>query len=309
MRNIDIVLTEAFPILSLSLVTEPLRVANRESLEGAFAWRLLSEAGGVLTSSSGISIETEMLDEVRVDAVILLASYRPEMAMTPTLLNWLKRRARTGALMGCVDTGALIFAEAGLLSRHTAAVHYEAMAGYAEIYGETVFVDRLYDFSPPRCSAAGGVATIDMTLAMIEHYAGADLARRVAGILTYLPSGHLGAQERLIDENALARTDRRLAAAVDLMLTNIATPMPVTAIAKRLGLTVQGLARLFQRHTGMPPGAYSSRLRLERARNLLRNSHHPVGMVAILCGFENHETFTRAYRRRFGLAPSRDRSA
>jgi len=46
---------------------------------------------------------------------------------------------------------------------------------------------------------------------------------------------------------------------------------------------------------------------LKQARNLLRNSHHPVGHIATLTGFENHETFTRAYRRHYQHSPSEER--
>ena len=57
------------------------------------------------------------------DAVLLLASYAAEDAALPGLLSGLRRRARQGVLMGCVDTGAVIFARAGLLEARSAAVH------------------------------------------------------------------------------------------------------------------------------------------------------------------------------------------
>ncbi|MEO8543592.1 MAG: helix-turn-helix domain-containing protein [Burkholderiaceae bacterium] len=307
MRNIDIVLVDGFPMLSATLVTEPLRLANRESLEQVFAWRFLSVDGGMQRSSSGFEVTTDRLDDRPADAVLLLSSYHPEAGLRHDMLAWLRRRARRGDLMGCVDTGALIFAAAGLLGQHSAAAHFEAIDGFVASYPKAMFVDRLFDFSPPRCSSAGGVATFDMTLALIAHMVSADIASRAAQIMNYLPTGHTGEQQRLSPMRSLGMVNQDLALAIDIMLGNLSAPLPIAQIAQRAGLPGWRLGRLFQRYLRQSPAQYYLGLRLARARNLLRNSHRQVGIIASLCGFDNHETFTRAYRRQFKLAPSADR--
>ncbi|MEM7426221.1 MAG: helix-turn-helix domain-containing protein [Pseudomonadota bacterium] len=307
MPRIDLVLTDGFPLLSLSLVTEPLRVANRESLKQEFSWQFLSAEGGPMRSSSGVELETEPLEEDSSDVIVLLSSYHPETALRAGLLAWLRQQARRGRLMGCVDTAAMIFAEAGLLTRQPAAVHYEALPGYLEKYPGSLFVDRLCDFSPPLCSSAGGVATFDMTLALIGHYSGAALARRVAQILTYLPGEAAGAQRMLVSDKALPHTNRDLARAAGVMMSTLDAPLELEEISRQLQLPPWKLNRLFKRYLGQPPAAYYRGLRLSRARDLLRNSHHPVAQIAALCGFENPETFSRAYKRQYGVQPKADR--
>ncbi len=308
MHQIDIVLADGFPMLSLTLITEPLRLANRESLEQAYSWRFLSESKEPVVSSSGYQVPTAPLDDTPGEIVLLLASYRPEKSVTPTLVNWLRACARRGSVMGCVDTGALIFAKAGLLAKQPAAAHFEAIAGFAQSFPREMFVDRLFDFSPPRCSSAGGVATFDMTLAIIRHFGSTRLARRVAQILTYTPSEHRGEQERLLPDLSLGLVNRHLATAVEIMNATLQTPLPIADIAERCGIPQWHLARLCKRHLHKNPSAYYLSLRLARARNLLRNSHHRVGEIAMLCGFENPETFTRAYKREHGRQPSQDRT-
>jgi AraC family carnitine catabolism transcriptional activator len=49
------------------------------------------------------------------------------------------------------------------------------------------------------------------------------------------------------------------------------------------------------------------RLRLERARHLLRQSSMGVIEVGLACGFASASAFSRAYRRHFTIAPSDDR--
>ncbi len=304
MPNVGIVLTDNFPILSLTLVTEPLRVANRELARNAWQWRILSEAGGKVRSSSENEVQTELLDEARYDIVLLISSYAPESALTTPLLGWLRRRARSGVLMGCVDTGAMIFAEAGLLSQTPAAVHFEALRGYRETYADQMFVDRMFDLSETRCSSAGGVATFDMTLALIERFTGRNLSKRVAEILTYRPTEHVGPQQKMLAETSLVRMDRNLGRAVDLMLANLTEPLSIADLSAQMGVAQWTLGRLFKRHLQQTPLAYYRYLRLSQARNLLLNSSYSIGDVGAFCGFDNPESFARAYRKQFGETAS-----
>ena len=307
MPDLAIVLTRNFPILSLTLISEPLRVANRELAHPAWRWRLLSTAGGTVVSSSGLEIKTTALDERPVDIVVLLSSYKPESALERPLLNWLRKRAIAGTMMGCVDTGALIFAEAGLLTKSPAAVHFEALRGFREAYRDQLFVDRMYHVGEHRCSSAGGVATFDMTLGLLERQHGRALSRRVAEILTYRPTSFEGPQQKLLAETALMRLDRNLARAVDLMLAHLQEPLSIGEIAIQIDQPVWTMARLFRRYLGDTPSGYYRYLRLSQARNLLKNSHYRVNEVGRLCGFENPESFARAYKKQFGLPASQDR--
>jgi AraC family transcriptional regulator len=51
------------------------------------------------------------------------------------------------------------------------------------------------------------------------------------------------------------------------------------------------------------------RLRLERAATQLKLGEQSVTNIALDAGYQNHESFTRAFRAAFGVAPSRFRSA
>lgn len=80
------------------------------------------------------------------------------------------------------------------------------------------------------------------------------------------------------------------------------------------GLSVGGLAgvaklspfhfeREFKRLVGEPVKSHITRLRLERAAFRLLLHEDKVLSIALSNGFNNHETFSRAFRRRFGVSP------
>ncbi|WP_287181472.1 helix-turn-helix domain-containing protein [Mesorhizobium sp.] len=308
MRTIAVVIGEGFPLLSLSLVIEPLRLANRESMKPIFNWRILSPYGESPRSSSGREFKVDgPLGDAPADAIILLAAYYPDRMLSDHLLGWLRRRARSGCLMGCVDTGALLFAKAGLLDRRPAAAHHEVIVGFKEAYGEACFADKLFDLDGDRCSSAGGVVTIDMTLALISRFEGVHLARRVAEILNYRPLETPRAGGAFGIDWSIARLDRHLARAVDLMLHNIETPVPLKEIARRIGVPEWKLRRLFIKHVSKTPQDYYLEMRLDQARNLLRNSQLRVGKIALMCGFGAPASLSRTYRARYGVSPASDR--
>jgi AraC family transcriptional regulator len=54
-------------------------------------------------------------------------------------------------------------------------------------------------------------------------------------------------------------------------------------------------------------GNHVRRLRLERAAWRLKLTDMPVVQIALEAGYETHETFTRAFRRNFGMSPTQFR--
>jgi AraC-like DNA-binding protein len=62
--------------------------------------------------------------------------------------------------------------------------------------------------------------------------------------------------------------------------------------------------RLFVDVAGETPKAYTQRLRLSRAGVMLLTTSQSVLDIALSCGFQSHEVFTRAFRKRFGMTPT-----
>lgn len=78
----------------------------------------------------------------------------------------------------------------------------------------------------------------------------------------------------------------------------------LTALAKRAGLSAFHLHRVYSAAAGETPKQFTLRLRLGCAAAMLLTTHDSVIDVALSCGFQSHEGFCRAFRKRFGMAPS-----
>jgi AraC family transcriptional regulator len=89
--------------------------------------------------------------------------------------------------------------------------------------------------------------------------------------------------------------------------THLDGELSLEALAEGAGFSPFHFHRLFTEFVGEPVKEYIRRLRLERGAYRLKVSGEPVLAIALEAGFKSHESFTRAFARRFGVTPARFR--
>jgi AraC family transcriptional regulator len=80
--------------------------------------------------------------------------------------------------------------------------------------------------------------------------------------------------------------------------------LSLASLAAKARLSAFHLHRVFSAASGETPKQYTLRLRLGRAAAMLLTGEDSVLNVALSCGFQSHEAFSRAFRRRFRITPS-----
>jgi AraC family transcriptional regulator len=83
--------------------------------------------------------------------------------------------------------------------------------------------------------------------------------------------------------------------------------LPLEALARLACFSPHHFHRIFGAMVGEPVKEHIRRLRLERAAYRLQFGSQAVTDIAFRAGYETHESFTRAFRAMFGVAPSRFR--
>ena len=81
----------------------------------------------------------------------------------------------------------------------------------------------------------------------------------------------------------------------------------LSSVSRAFFLSPSQLNRVFRRATGSSVGEYIRVKQLLAARERILAGTSPAAASAA-CGFRDYSTFFRAYRERFGCAPSRDHS-
>ncbi len=99
-----------------------------------------------------------------------------------------------------------------------------------------------------------------------------------------------------------------LASAVRRILDEqFALPLKISSLAGQLGVDRSTVFRRFQALYGCPPKTYLDRQRLEHAVALMRDGALGMADVAQRCGYASAHRFSKAFRARFGVAPTRFR--
>lgn len=97
---------------------------------------------------------------------------------------------------------------------------------------------------------------------------------------------------------------RRVQPIMAFVARHLDDDLSLSALALRARVSRFHLQRLFCAAAHETLKQYTARLRLDRAAGRLLDGNDSVLSIALDSGFSNHETFCRAFQRRFGMTPT-----
>ena len=158
-------------------------------------------------------------------------------------------------------------------------------------------------------TSGGGTAPLDMMHAVIARDHGRALALAVSEwfLQTHDPGRHGTAAHALRQRLSISHPAVLAAVGGDGAATSKLRSR-AGRWPRRLACRCRQLERLFRRHLGESLGGHYGRLRLSRARDLLRQTSLPVTEVGFACGFASASAFSRAYRALYGRPPRGERA-
>ncbi len=310
LRRFGFLTLPSYSMIACANAIEALRMANRVAGQPIYAWQVVTLDGHAAAASNGLMLTPRaMLSAAdRFDVVFVVGGIDVRNAVDRNVAAALRKLAHDGVALGALCTGSFALAEAHLLAGYRCAIHWENLQAIREEFPNIDFVEDFYCIDRDRITCTGGVAPLDLMLAIIQARFGRRIAAQVSA--QFLIERGRAADERQPRQGSAATqtTPRRLAEAMHLIEDSIETPRPTSEIARAVRISTRQLERLFRQHLGITPAAYSAALRLDRARALLRQTAMPVTDVGIACGFSSASHFSTAFRTRFGHAPRAERA-
>ncbi|HEY0287281.1 MAG TPA: GlxA family transcriptional regulator [Pseudomonas sp.] len=307
-QDFHFLLMPGFSMMGFVSAVEPLRVANRFGGE-LYRWHVLSLDGGAVIASNGMSVNADTaLEPLKKGATLwVMGSVDPLKCCTPALQHWLRRLDHEGVTLGAIDTGSFVLAEAGLLDGYRLTLHWEALDAFKESYPKLQATQELFEIDRRRITSAGGTASIDMMLDLIGQAHGADMAIKVSEQFVLGRIRPRKDHQRMQIATRYGINNKKLVQVIGVMEQHTEPPLSTLELAEGIQVTRRQLERLFRLHLNDTPSNFYLGLRLEKARQLLRQSDMSVLEVSIACGFESPSYFTRSYRARFAWCPREDR--
>lgn len=100
---------------------------------------------------------------------------------------------------------------------------------------------------------------------------------------------------------------RRLYMCRDYMLSNLNQPQGLTDVAAVSGFAPHHFLRLFKKVFGTTPHQYLTRIRLDKAKQLVLDGEHSISEICFELGFDSIPSFSALYKKFHQVSPAQDR--
>ena len=89
----------------------------------------------------------------------------------------------------------------------------------------------------------------------------------------------------------------------DYISNNYCDRISTAELSSKFGYSEAYFCRRFKALAGLTPMQYINMLRLEKEKNLLKNSNTKISVVSAKCGFNSVSYFSKLYKKHFGISP------
>ena len=278
--------------------------------------RIVSPVGQGFCCGNGIPVAPELAvdDDPEAPIVILpelwLAPDEDLRGRYPDLMEWIRRRYKSGASIYSACSGAIMLAETGLLNGCNATSHWGYHHLFRSSYPEVRFQpEPNLCFADPagRIVTAGGTSSWhDLAIHIISRHCSPGEALRIAKV--YLLKWHNEGQ--LPFESLVRRTphaDSIVRECEAWLETHYNTPEPVARVVEHAGIPERTVKRRFKAATGTTLMDHVQNLRIEEAKRQLETGDSSFDDISSEVGYENPGFFRALFKRRTGLTPSQYR--
>lgn len=243
------------------------------------------------------------------NSCMFIGGYDQRWWLTKPLISPIRHLVQSSQRTTFVGSAVFIAAEIGMLDTRDTAIHPNFQSGIFEEYGAEPSGINPMQIDGKIFTATGGVAAILIALEFVKSDLGDQIKNAVAQVMglgeTEAPIVSLGS----LYWDLAAQNDKMIKVCISEMKTNIETPVSIAAIAKTVHVSVRQVERKFDTIIGVTPSVVYKDIRLNHAQKLLRQSQLSVVEVGFAAGFGCSGTFSRSYRKRFGITPREDRAS
>src|ERR1700726_418110 len=304
MQRIGFVVFPGFQVMGFAVISA-FEFANVHLGEPVYDVQLLSETGGPIAASMGMSVMAKPFGDTNFDTLIIGGGTVIEPS-TPGLIEFVRQALARNRRVAATCTGAFILAEAGLLDGRRATTHWSGARDLQARFPKVkVEEDRIFIVDGPVWTSAGMTSGIDLALAMIEQDLGADVARAVARQLVVYHR-RAGGQSQFSALLELEPKSDRIQSALAYAKHNLDKPLTVRQLAEAAHLSPRQFSRAFHAETGQSPAKAVENLRIEAARLMMEQSRHPIDVIARQTGFADRDRMRGRFLRPRRQPPQED---
>lgn len=265
----------------------------------------------VLSGGIRINCQTTLSSISNSDLIFVPGVWGNPRSSLPKLkpmMNWLVEQHAAGNTLCSIVTGSFFLAEAGLLKGRSATTHWRFFDEFMERYPEIKLQRKRFITSDERLYCTGSVNAVrDLMLHFVEQLYGDSIASEIARQFTHeLKRSY---ESLLLNEDQKrSHHDEEIIKIQEWLDQNYQADVVISNLAKKFRLSVRSLNRRFKLATNTSPLQYLQGLRIEHAKELLKQSNLAVSEVADMVGYQDASYFTSLFKKVNAVTPIEYRS-
>lgn len=305
---------------AISALVEVLDIANLYAARGdpqaipRFGWVIVSPdgrppraMGGVTLAVAGAPADVPAPDLIFVpglhftgDTAHFLAQIR---ALAARCGDWLAAQPRHGRMLALSCAGAFVAAEAGLLDGRQATTSWWLGKLFRATYPRVGFREgELVVADAGVLSSGAFTACLDLSLRVVEHFAGPALALACSKVLLI----HAKRESQFPYMTLQARADHGdelVLRAQSHIRSHVRQDLSIEQLAQALNTTPRTLHRRFHAALGCSPKHYIQEVRVDGAKRLLESTDLSYEEIVRRVGQEDPRAFRRVFARLTQVSP------
>jgi transcriptional regulator GlxA family with amidase domain len=220
------------------------------------------------------------------------------------VIPWLKRWHKRGAAIASVCSGVGLVAVTGLLDGKRGTTHWGLAEQFRQKYPKVKWMPELMVTEDRGLYCGGGVnASLDLSLHLVEHFCGHDVAMQSAKALLIETPRAWQAGFAVVPLKT-EHSDETISSAQEWLHQNFHRTFSLEAPARRVGMSLRNFIRRFKHATGDSPLIYLQKLRIAAAKRLLESDHRTMQEISDAVGYQDVAFFRQLFERHTGASPS-----
>ncbi|MBT8145420.1 MAG: helix-turn-helix domain-containing protein [Gammaproteobacteria bacterium] len=263
-------------------------------------------AGGLVITPTSTIASLQQSDLIFVPG--LWGSPLKTLRKSAALLDWLSSQHHQGSTLCSLVTGSYFLAEAGLLDGRDATTHWYYFDDFATRYPQVRLNRKRFITLDNDLYCTGSVnAARDVSLHLVEEIFGHSIASNITRHFTH--EIQRSYESMLLSQQQQDTHHDELIIKIQEWLQNHhQESIQIEALARKFKISTRSLNRRFKAAARMTPLQYLQRIRIEQAKQLLKQSNLTIAEIAYSAGYQDSSHFGSLFRKQTGITPMEYRS-
>ena len=260
-----------------------------------------------VTTGSGINIiPQQVITDTKFELIFMPSMWRNprrNLKRYQDYIPWLIDQHNRGAMICGAGTGAFFVAETGLLDHKAATTHWFYFKHFESMYPNIVMQKKHFITRADNLYCAGSLnAVADLTVHLIEVLFDKRIAQHVESQFSNEVRSSFQ-HSAFLYEKTLGHSYEDILQIQAWLQQHYNEPLNIEQLAKQFDLSTRSLNRRFKDASQQTPKQYIQQLRIDAAKELLRQTNLTIGDISGHVGYLDVSYFSEIFKKEIGYTP------